>query len=190
MRLYSLKNTSAITLLALVASIFLLTSCGTSKPKVITSKEEASNHSEFKKSRSKQSKTRKIQPKNSNVSKIIKDARKFEGTKYKYGGTTKRGMDCSGLVYVAFSENDIPLPRTSRAMSLQGKRIYLKEVTQGDLLFFETNKNQKVINHVGLVVEHSDDIYFIHSTTSSGVIISALSEQYWENNFVMARRVL
>lgn len=123
--------------------------------------------------------------------KIIKNAQKFEGTRYKYGGTDKRGMDCSGLVYVSFQEEGLSLPRTSRAMSLQGKRLYLKEVAEGDLLFFETNKNKKVINHVGLVVDvKNNDIYFIHSTTSRGVIVSSLSEAYWNENFVMARRVM
>tara|TARA_B100000953_G_scaffold203495_1_gene167769 strand:+ start:1206 stop:1679 length:474 start_codon:yes stop_codon:yes gene_type:complete len=123
--------------------------------------------------------------------KIVKHAKGFEGTRYKFGGTTKKGMDCSGLVYVSFLEEGLSLPRTSRAMSLQGKRLYLKEVSTGDLLFFETNKNKKVINHVGLVVQTDrDNIYFIHSSTSKGVIISSLSETYWKDNFVMARRVI
>lgn len=100
-------------------------------------------------------------------------------------------MDCSGLIYSAFIEEDISMPRTSRAMSLEGKRLYIKEVEPGDLLFFETNKNKKVINHVGLVVDVNDQqIYFIHASTSSGVIISSLSENYWNEHFVMARRVL
>ena len=94
-------------------------------------------------------------------------------------------------MYISFQENDIALPRTSRAMSLQGERLYLKDVTVGDLLFFETDKNRKVINHVGLVVDISQgDILFIHSTTSQGVIISKLSENYWNNTFVMARRII
>ena len=130
-------------------------------------------------------------PEDKKVFKIVRNARKFEGTRYKYGGTDKEGMDCSGLVYVSFLEEGVSLPRTSRDMSLQGERLYLKDVTIGDLLFFETNKNRKVINHVGIVVEVKDDgIYFIHSSTSRGVIISSLSESYWYNNFVMARRVI
>lgn len=125
------------------------------------------------------------------ASKVVKNARKFEGTRYKYGGTSRRGMDCSGLIYTSFLEEDIAMPRTARAMSLRGERLFLKEVDQGDLLFFQTNKNRKVINHVGLVVNvQNREIFFIHSTTSAGVIISSLSESYWQNNFVMARRIL
>lgn len=126
-----------------------------------------------------------------NAMEVVENAIKFEGTPYQYGGTTKRGMDCSGLVYVAFQEENIALPRTSRAMSLEGKRLKLKEVRKGDLLFFKTNKNRNVINHVGLVVEvKGGRIHFIHSTTSLGVIISTLDQAYWHEAFMMARRVL
>lgn len=123
--------------------------------------------------------------------KIVETALEYEGTPYKYGGTTQRGMDCSGLVYVAFQKENISLPRTSRSMSLEGKRLKLKEVLPGDLLFFQTDKNRKVINHVGIVVEADlDGINFIHSSTSRGVIISSLKEAYWNDAFIMARRVL
>jgi cell wall-associated NlpC family hydrolase len=163
--------------------IFTLTSCGGSR--VVTTK-KAENRS--KNSSSQNAIIPLASPKITNV---ISHAKSFEGTRYKYGGTTKRGMDCSGLIYTAFLEEDIPMPRTSRAMSLKGERLYIKEVSRGDLLFFETNKNKKVINHVGLVVDVNEEhIYFIHASTSSGVIISSLSENYWNGHFVMARRIL
>ena len=122
---------------------------------------------------------------------IIDHALDFLGTVYKYGGTSSAGIDCSGLVYTAFLQKDIPLPRSSRDMAKQGEHLELDEVRIGDLLFFITNKRRKTINHVGLVVELAEDlIYFIHSTTSAGVIISTLNEQYWQEHFVMARRIL
>ncbi|WP_306419756.1 C40 family peptidase [Salinimicrobium profundisediminis] len=122
---------------------------------------------------------------------IIDYALQFLGTKYKYGGTTPQGMDCSGLVYTCFLENNIELPRSSRDMALLGDELELKQLKLGDLLFFKTDRRKKNINHVGLVVElDEDNIFFIHSSTSRGVIISALNENYWKEHFVMARRIL
>lgn len=122
---------------------------------------------------------------------IIDHAMQFLGTKYKYGGTTPEGMDCSGLVYTAFLAQQIALPRSSRDMALLGEELDLGQVKTGDLLFFKTDRRKKVINHVGLVVElEGDQIFFIHSSTSRGVIVSALNENYWRDHFVMARRIL
>lgn len=125
------------------------------------------------------------------ISKVVKHAKTFEGTRYKFGGTDKRGMDCSGLVYVSFKEEKIVLPRVSRDMARKGVRIKLNETEEGDLVFFQTNKNRNVINHVGLVLENKKGVIkFIHSTTSRGVIISSMEERYWKNAFVQVRRVI
>lgn len=122
---------------------------------------------------------------------IVFHAKSFSGTKYKFGGTTKKGMDCSGLIYVAFKKEDIHLPRISKEMATRGRLISVDKVKEGDLLFFQTNKNRRVINHVGLVVEADrNSIEFIHSTSSKGVITSSLSERYWRSSFKEARRVL
>lgn len=172
---------------------FTLTSCGGSR--VVTKKDDRRStersYSNTRKKYSREARNAEIPMASPKIANIITTAKRFEGTRYKYGGTTKRGMDCSGLIYTAFIEEDISMPRTSRAMSLEGERLYIKEVEPGDLLFFETNKNKKVINHVGLVVDiYAQQIFFIHASTSSGVIISSLSENYWNEHFVMARRVL
>ncbi|WP_298516931.1 C40 family peptidase [uncultured Kordia sp.] len=122
---------------------------------------------------------------------IVKTAMKYKGTRYKFGGTTRKGMDCSGLTYIAFGAHEVKLPRVSYQQATKGKRIKLSTVKKGDLLFFQTNKNRKRINHVGLVVSHkSGVIKFIHSTSSKGVLISSLDERYWKNAFTEARRVL
>lgn len=122
---------------------------------------------------------------------IINTAMAYSGVRYKYGGTTKKGMDCSGLLYVSFGENDIPLPRISYQMADEGKKINLNKVTKGDLLFFKTSRKGKKINHVGLVVAvDGRDIKFIHATSSRGVIVSSLQEGFWNYAFVKATRVL
>ena len=122
---------------------------------------------------------------------IIETAMGYSGVRYKYGGTTKKGMDCSGLLYVSFTAHDISIPRVSHQIFDQADPIKMKEVTKGDLLFFKTNRRGKRINHVGLVVDIQDDeIKFIHSTTSRGVIVSSLKEGYWSSAFVKAARIL
>lgn len=122
---------------------------------------------------------------------IIDYAKQFEGVRYKWGGTSKSGMDCSGLVFESFRAYDIILPRISRDMAKKGKKITLKKVLKGDLLFFKTGNRRNSINHVGLIVNIRDnDIKFIHATTGKGVIISGLNEAYWLKAFHEARRIL
>ncbi|MEP3839106.1 MAG: C40 family peptidase [Algibacter sp.] len=122
---------------------------------------------------------------------IVDYAKQFEGVRYKWGGTTKSGMDCSGLVYESFNSYDITLPRISRDMAKKGHKIGLKKVVKGDLLFFKTGNRRNSINHVGLIVDIKDnDIKFIHATSSKGVIVSGLNETYWLKAFHEARRVL
>ncbi len=122
---------------------------------------------------------------------IINTALTFSGVRYKYGGTDKRGIDCSGLLYRAFGAHEVSLPRVSHQIAEMGKRIRVDDVEKGDLLFFRTSKRGRKINHVGLVVAvEGGDIKFIHSTTSRGVIVSSLREGYWNYAFVKATRVL
>jgi cell wall-associated NlpC family hydrolase len=122
---------------------------------------------------------------------IIKHAKSFEGTRYKYGGTTKKGMDCSGLIVTAFKKEDILLPRTTADLSKRGDWIDVKEVKEGDLVFFATKKNNRKVNHVGIVTSsRPGHVEFIHASSSRGVMISNLAEKYWYQAYVQARRVL
>lgn len=122
---------------------------------------------------------------------IIDYAKQFEGVRYKWGGTTKSGIDCSGLIFESFKSSDVLLPRISRDMAKKGNKIQLKEVLKGDLLFFKTGNRRNSINHVGLIVAiRNNDIKFIHATTSNGVIVSGLNETYWLKAFFQARRIL
>jgi len=122
---------------------------------------------------------------------IIDYALQFEGVRYKFGGATRDGMDCSGLVFECFRAYNIILPRISRDMAKNGEKISLKNVVKGDLLFFKTANRRNDISHVGLVVSVGDsDIQFIHSTTNSGVIVSSINERYWTDTFAEARRIL
>ncbi|OYX27575.1 MAG: hypothetical protein B7Z06_04110 [Flavobacteriales bacterium 32-35-8] len=123
---------------------------------------------------------------------IVEYAKQFKGVRYRFGGATKAGMDCSGLVFESFRAHDIILPRISRDMAKNGEKIPLSDVGIGDLVFFKTGNRRNDISHVGLVVSSDEDgnIEFIHSTTSAGVIVSSITESYWDKTFVEARRIL
>lgn len=161
----------------------LLVSCGSSrkttesKSRVPTSKEEVKQPSTIKEA--------------TLADKVVWTAVTYKGVPYKYGGTTRKGMDCSGLIHTSFKKRNIYLPRTSYSMFSEGYEIPLREVRRGDLLFFITAKKRNVVNHVGLVTSvDNDNIQFIHSTTSRGVIVSSLSMPYWKAAFYKAKRVL
>ena len=170
-----------IILLLIISAFFA--SCNSSK-RIVTKKTRTS----------KNTKKRNTSPSASTpqtVVNIIDYAKTFEGTRYKYGGTTKKGMDCSGLVVTAFKKENILLPRTTSNLSKRGDWIDVKEVKEGDLLFFATSKNNRRVNHVGIVTScRPGHVEFIHASSSRGVMISNLAEKYWYLAYVQARRVL
>lgn len=159
----------------ILISLICFTSCRSSKRAKISTKKEV-----------------KESPINNDLAdKIVEHALEYDGVRYKYGGTTKKGIDCSGLIMTTFKKENISLPRTTSDLSKYGDWIDLKTVQKGDLLFFATRKNSRRVNHVGIVTEvDADDVEFIHASTSKGVMRSKLKERYWYFVFVQARRVL
>ncbi len=121
---------------------------------------------------------------------MVAKALDFQGTRYKYGGTTRSGMDCSGLICTAYAAADIDLPRTSAAMYNQARMLELDDLRKGDFIFFATGKNKRKVNHVAMVTQVTPaEIRFIHSTSSRGVIVSSLNEPYWIKAYVSAGRI-
>lgn len=124
------------------------------------------------------------------IRQLINSASENLGVGYRGGGTTSDGFDCSGLIYSTFKKFDITLPRSSHEMATVGTKIDLKSAQKGDLIFF-INRGQRRINHVGMVVEVTDEeVKFIHSSTQSGVIISSTKEPYYNRTFVQLNRIL
>lgn len=110
---------------------------------------------------------------------------KYKGIPFKYGGTTKRGFDCSGFVNaVYFNAFNIDLPRTTTLMSKQGEKKSKSNLKPGDLVFFRPSRKYM---HIGIYV---GDGQFMHSSTSKGIIKSKLNNLYWKNKYRFSRRIL
>jgi probable lipoprotein NlpC len=134
------------------------------------------------------SSTKKIR--NQNINKVIDTARSYRGTPYRYGGTTRSGIDCSALIFHSFQPVGINMPRTSEAQSKIGKKVNGIRLEKGDLVFFSTGKSKRKVSHAGIVTETSKgNIIFIHSSTSLGVTEDKLDNSYWSKAFRFGRRV-
>jgi cell wall-associated NlpC family hydrolase len=135
--------------------------------------------------------TRRVNRLDNRQQQIIQTARSFSGTPYRWGGTTRGGMDCSGLLMTAFQEAGINLPRTSAEQSKIGRLVSIHELRPGDLVFFATkSKHSKKVTHAGLVTEirGKQNVQFIHASTKLGVVESNIFSDYYRRAFVKARR--
>lgn len=105
-------------------------------------------------------------------------------TRYVYGGETKSGVDCSGFTGALIkSVFGIKMPRTAREQYQHCEKISPFEMTEGDLVFFNTRGG---ISHVGVYLSND---YFVHSSTSQGVTISSLKEDYYKKRYVGSGRI-
>ena len=121
----------------------------------------------------------------SNKTKLESQFRHFKGTKYKYGGTDKRGFDCSGFTKTVYNNAfKVTLPRTTKEMSKLGKKVSKKKLKPGDLVFFRPSRRYR---HVGIYIGENT---FIHSSTSKGVVKSKLDDLYWKKKYRYAKRIL
>ena len=122
--------------------------------------------------------------------KVVMEARSYIGTPYRYGGIDKKGIDCSGLLVCSFRTVDLRLPRTSQEQSDYGKAVSIYELRPGDLVFFSARKWKGKVSHAGMVTEvrSKEEILFIHSSSSKGVVESNLLSPYYRDIFVKARR--
>ena len=126
-----------------------------------------------------------LQNKNNINSKLYSFYSNWKGVKYKYGGNSKRGIDCSALIQIAYKNSfDISLPRTTTLQSKVGKTIRKSQLKSGDLIFFKTGKKSKP---VGIYIENGK---FFHASTKKGVTISRLDNSYFKRHYWKSTRVL
>lgn len=104
-------------------------------------------------------------------------------TAYRYGGTTKKGIDCSAFTGLLLSSvYFLNVPRTAKQQYAASEKIKREEMQEGDLVFFNTRGG---ISHVGVYLSND---YFVHASTSQGVTISSLTDNYYSKRFIGAGR--
>ena len=108
------------------------------------------------------------------IGSISETATSLTGIKYRYGGTTTSGFDCSGYVNYVFKQHDIKLPRTSSGMYNSGTTVKKSDLKTGDLVFFNTSG--KGVSHVGIYIGNGE---FAHASTSKGVRVDKLNDPYY-----------
>lgn len=118
---------------------------------------------------------------------IVTTAKKYLGTPYVWGGTSPSGFDCSGLVYYVYKENGYTINRTSATIYNNGVAVERENLQTGDVICF-TNSAGTAVGHVGIYI---GDGQFIHASSGDGkVIISNLSNSYYNSHYVVARRIV
>ena len=118
-------------------------------------------------------------------SRIMDQYADWKGVRYRLGGSTKKGIDCSGFVQRTFREQfGLELPRSTYEQQEMGKSVSRSNLRTGDLVLFRAGSTGR---HVGIYIGNNQ---FVHASTSSGVIISSMNEPYWKKRYNEARRVL
>ncbi|NIM20171.1 MAG: NlpC/P60 family protein [Candidatus Latescibacteria bacterium] len=126
-------------------------------------------------------------PRPSDRDMIVEIAKSYVGTPYRSGGTTRQGVDCSGLIVAVYRDFDILLPRASFRQARVGKRIERSDLEPGDLIFFKTKRGAS-ITHVGIYIGRNQ---FIHtSTRKRRVTVDRLNDTYFRRRFITARRIV
>jgi len=119
------------------------------------------------------------------VNSLLAQYQQWKGVKYRYGGLSKSGIDCSGLVFLTFRDRfEVTLPRSTQHQAEVGTRISITELRPGDLILFKIGFSGR---HVGI---YAGEQKFLHASSSRGVIFSSLDSPYWKEHFWQARRVL
>lgn len=159
-------------LLGLTLITLILVGCGTAP---YTDRAQAANF------------TSRLEAKNTRTevkSRLMTQYQEWRGIPYRHGGLSKRGIDCSGFVYLTYLKQfGIKLPRSTEQQSRIGFEVMQHELNIGDLVFFSSLFTD---THVGIYLGRRQ---FLHASTSQGVMISNMDNEYWRDKFWKALRV-
>lgn len=116
---------------------------------------------------------------------LLDNVDEWYGVRYRSGGNTKTGIDCSGFTVAVYAAvYGIALPRVSRDQYRISRKISTTELQEGDLVFFNTNGSG--VSHVGVYLGNNK---FIHASVSRGVMVSGLFEPYYIKRYIGAGRI-
>jgi cell wall-associated NlpC family hydrolase len=122
----------------------------------------------------------------SRLLKATNQAKKYIGTRYRWGGASPRGFDCSGLVYYSMKKVGISVPRTSGQQYNRTKPVSKSKLKVGDLVFFRTTRSRRV-SHVGIYVGNNK---FLHAPSKNKrVTITSLNNKYYRKRFIRGGRL-
>jgi cell wall-associated NlpC family hydrolase len=116
---------------------------------------------------------------------VVRESYAWLGVPYRYGGCDRGGVDCSCLTGLVYQKAGVALPRSSREMFTGGRSVKRVDLLPGDLVFFRQGGRE--VSHVGVYVGGS---FFIHASTSAGVVSTSLDDAYWAPRYAGARRYL
>lgn len=125
------------------------------------------------------------------IKNVVNTAYSYKGTPYKYGGSSRSGIDCSALMQNSYAKAGYKIPRTAKAQSKYGKKVGWSGIKAGDIVFFKFKSKREKWYHSGMITSVTKKgTYFIHASTSKGVVVSNLNSNYYKKNVKAFRRVI
>jgi cell wall-associated NlpC family hydrolase len=118
---------------------------------------------------------------------VVREASRYLGVPYVYGGATPSGFDCSGLVQYVFRKFGVELPHYTVTQAQRGAPVRREELRPGDVIFFGENGGRGFLYHVGIYIGNNR---FIHAPHTGDVVKVSLLEGKYDRNFACARRYI